>query len=62
MSKTTGIYFCKQYNKWHSRFYKNGRYFHVGRFDKLEDAIKARDRYIALTLDNNRGNVLKLQR
>lgn len=35
-----------QRKKWHVRFHRDGKHIHVGLYEKLEDALKARDTYL----------------
>lgn len=37
-----GVYFCNTYNKYVSKLYFNGKRYHLGYFDDLNSAIKAR--------------------
>lgn len=37
-----GVYFNKQYQKWHARICRNGRNFHLGYFVREQDANEAR--------------------
>ena len=37
-----GVYFCNTYNKYVSKLYFNGKTYHLGYFDDLNSAIKAR--------------------
>tara|TARA_R100000951_G_scaffold49479_2_gene41801 strand:+ start:103 stop:555 length:453 start_codon:yes stop_codon:yes gene_type:complete len=37
-----GVYFCNTYNKYVSKLYCNGKTYHLGYFDDLNSAIKAR--------------------
>ncbi len=37
-----GVGFYKQYNKWRAQLESNGKYYHLGYFDTIEDAAKAR--------------------
>lgn len=38
-----GVYFNKQYQKYHARIYRNGKYHHLGRFNSLAEAKEARE-------------------
>lgn len=42
-----GIYFNKQYQKYHVRVSKDGRRIHIGRFKTLEEAVEAKREYLS---------------
>lgn len=45
-SGVRGVSWAKHANKWTARGYRNGKAIHLGYFDTLEDAAKARARYV----------------
>ena len=43
-----GIYFNKQYQKYHVRVTRNSRTCHVGRYNTIEEAMKAKENFLKL--------------
>lgn len=46
MSNPRNIYFNKQKEKYHVRVYRGGRFYHVGYYNTVEQAEKARDEFL----------------
>lgn len=62
-SGCTGIYWNKQKNKWAAKIIVNKKQIHLGFFDKLEDAVKARkeaeDKYFGeFSYDNSQSYII----
>ncbi len=41
-SGTKGVYYCKRYKKWCAQIRINRKHIHIGYYENIEDAIKAR--------------------
>jgi hypothetical protein len=53
-SGATGVYWDSDELRWRAQVFHQGRTIHVGLFDKLEDAIKARERVKRIYGDSRR--------